>query len=325
MERVPLRRQLPPPEADSSPPKKQLSLRDAQFVIEYLRDYNATQALIRAGGSPRSAGTEGHNTLKKPEVQDAILAELEARRARSDATIDEVCSFHYELANADPRNLMPVKYGACRHCWGEGHEYQETQIEQEKRRLEYLLERQKFYDRWERDVELRRREAAQKHRDFHEPERPAFRDFDMRGGIGYNKFADPMRGPEWYGRANVNSASSCPECNGAGIAQLLPIDMSKWTWGETLLFNGMVVRRDGSIEVRLNDRVRSLDRFAELRGFVRPKLPVRDFDWDRMSDDALDAAVEEALRRGLVRQEDLEPPTIEGNAIDVTPEKEPVE
>ncbi len=50
----------------------QLRLKQQTFVEEYLVDLNATQAALRAGYSPKTAGAIGFNLLKKVEVQDAI-------------------------------------------------------------------------------------------------------------------------------------------------------------------------------------------------------------------------------------------------------------
>ena len=51
-----------------------------RFVTEYMVDRNATQAAIRAGYSPRSAGQQGSALLKRHEVRSAIDA-LEAELA----------------------------------------------------------------------------------------------------------------------------------------------------------------------------------------------------------------------------------------------------
>lgn len=59
-----------------------MPLNDKQtaFVREYLVDFNATQAAIRAGYSKRTAGSQAHDLLKKPEIQ-AALSEGQKRLA----------------------------------------------------------------------------------------------------------------------------------------------------------------------------------------------------------------------------------------------------
>jgi phage terminase small subunit len=54
--------------------------RRARFVLEYLKDLNATQAAIRAGYAPRGASTEGARLLVNAEVQAAVQAQ-QARHA----------------------------------------------------------------------------------------------------------------------------------------------------------------------------------------------------------------------------------------------------
>lgn len=53
-----------------------VKLRDKQrrFVEEYLVDFNATQAAIRAGYSHKTAGKIGTENLQKPAIQSAIKA-----------------------------------------------------------------------------------------------------------------------------------------------------------------------------------------------------------------------------------------------------------
>jgi phage terminase small subunit len=47
------------------------------FCHEYLKDFNGTQAAIRAGYSVRSAYSQAHDLLKKPEILNYI--ELESQ------------------------------------------------------------------------------------------------------------------------------------------------------------------------------------------------------------------------------------------------------
>jgi phage terminase small subunit len=54
-----------------------LTAKRRRFAEEYLIDFNATQAAIRAGYSPRSAKVTGHNLRHKPEVQEYIERRIE--------------------------------------------------------------------------------------------------------------------------------------------------------------------------------------------------------------------------------------------------------
>ncbi len=50
----------------------QLTPKEQLFVAEYLKDFNATQAAIRAGYSKNTAYHIGYENLKKPQIQTAI-------------------------------------------------------------------------------------------------------------------------------------------------------------------------------------------------------------------------------------------------------------
>lgn len=52
--------------------KAKLNEKQYRFVQEYIVDYNATQAAIRAGYSPKTAYSNGQRLLKHAEVQAAI-------------------------------------------------------------------------------------------------------------------------------------------------------------------------------------------------------------------------------------------------------------
>lgn len=141
----------------------QLGLTDKQqrFADEYMVDLNATQAAIRAGYSPDTAGAIGHENLKKPEIQLAILNARKAQQDRTKITADGILLEAWNIATADHRELVDVKTGCCRCCYGEGHKYQRT-IGEMNRDREAWVEKGK---------------------------NPA--EFDEAGGIGFNPVLQP--------------------------------------------------------------------------------------------------------------------------------------
>ena len=64
--------------------------RQQRFVEEYLIDLNATQAAIRAGYSPKTAGQMGDENLKKPQIKAAIDAAMAERSKRTEISQDYV-------------------------------------------------------------------------------------------------------------------------------------------------------------------------------------------------------------------------------------------
>jgi phage terminase small subunit len=75
-----------------------LSAKQQSFVEGYLRTWNATQAAIAAGYSEKTAGSQGFDLLKKPEIQAEIKARLEA----SAMTTDEVLARFAQQVRFDP-------------------------------------------------------------------------------------------------------------------------------------------------------------------------------------------------------------------------------
>lgn len=60
------------------------------FCREYLVDFNATQAAIRAGYSPEAASSIGYENLNKPQIQKRIAALKEERAAVAEVTAERV-------------------------------------------------------------------------------------------------------------------------------------------------------------------------------------------------------------------------------------------
>jgi len=67
-----------------------LTDKQAMFVKEYIIDLNATQAAIRAGYSEKTARQIASEHLSKPNIQDAIQAEMDARSKRTEINQDYV-------------------------------------------------------------------------------------------------------------------------------------------------------------------------------------------------------------------------------------------
>lgn len=67
-----------------------LNPKQKRFCEEYIVDLNATQAAIRAGYSEKTAGSQAHDLLKKPEIQTYIAKLQEKRSLRTQITADRV-------------------------------------------------------------------------------------------------------------------------------------------------------------------------------------------------------------------------------------------
>jgi len=77
-----------------------LTGKQQKFVNEYLLDYNATQAALRAGYSPKTAYSIGNENLKKPEIIEAV------RQKTMDSA--EVLANLTDIAKGNITDLMDV-------------------------------------------------------------------------------------------------------------------------------------------------------------------------------------------------------------------------
>lgn len=67
-----------------------MTKKQKRFVEEYLIDLNATQAAIRAGYSPDTAGQIGEQNLKKLEIKSAVEKAMADRSRRTGISQDRV-------------------------------------------------------------------------------------------------------------------------------------------------------------------------------------------------------------------------------------------
>lgn len=119
--------------------KAQLALTEKQrnFVEIWLRHRNAHMAYIEAFGAkrmnPATSYREGHRLTRHPKIAPIIEARLEqlgeTLSDETELTVMRVLQEFMTLATADPDEVTGVRVGACRHCWGVGHQYQWTPAE----------------------------------------------------------------------------------------------------------------------------------------------------------------------------------------------------
>lgn len=85
-----------------------INLTDKQkrFCEEYLVDFNATQAAIRAGYSKKTAKEVGCQNLTKLNIQNYISERKDAMTAKTEITVERVLAEYAKLAFFDPRKLF---------------------------------------------------------------------------------------------------------------------------------------------------------------------------------------------------------------------------
>ena len=78
------------------------------FCEEYLIDLNATQAAIRAGYSPNTAGSIGFELLKKPEIRARIDQAMAERSKRTGINADRVLRELGRIAFLNPKDVIDL-------------------------------------------------------------------------------------------------------------------------------------------------------------------------------------------------------------------------
>lgn len=157
--KTPAKAESPP--ITPTPTDTVLTDKQQRFVDEYMVDMNATQAAIRAGYSPHTANEQGSQLLAKLSIQRALNAARKEQQERTQITADGVLREAWNIVTADTRELVELKTGCCRCCYGEGHRWQRTVGEMNR-------DREKWVEKGSNPAE-----------------------FDEQGGIGFN----PLRAP----------------------------------------------------------------------------------------------------------------------------------
>jgi phage terminase small subunit len=85
-----------------------LSGRQAKFIEEYRIDGNGTQAAIRAGYSPKTAGQTAFELLRNPKIVAALRERDIGRFQTHEVTADRVLKELARVAFSDPRKLFKL-------------------------------------------------------------------------------------------------------------------------------------------------------------------------------------------------------------------------
>lgn len=79
-----------------------------RFCLEYIIDFNATQAAIRAGYKPNSAGVTASKLLSQATIQERLRELLAEREKRCEITADRVLKELAVLAFSDIKNYIVI-------------------------------------------------------------------------------------------------------------------------------------------------------------------------------------------------------------------------
>ena len=83
-----------------------LNNRQEQFCFEYVKDFNATQAAIRAGYSSKGASVHASKLLGNANIQARIQDLQKDIQERSEITVDELIRELSNIARIDPIDIF---------------------------------------------------------------------------------------------------------------------------------------------------------------------------------------------------------------------------
>ena len=213
-----------------------LTSKEEAFVREYMVDWNATQAAIRAGYSPKSAAQAGCAMLIKPNVQQAVhgLASARARRMGIDA--DDLMRLWAAIVSFDANELVQLRRVCCAYCYADdGNQplLSPSGLEQAKRK---------------HDAERAKRLRANEDDDIGE----------------YPEYAGP-----WLDK-RLPPVDGCPECGGDGREEVFFSDTRNLSPAALQVYSGIKVGERG-IEMLMMSKEKAMDNLARALGLFRER------------------------------------------------------
>lgn len=135
---------------------KGMNNRQKIFVTEYLIDFNATQAAIRAGYSEKTARSQGQRLLTNVDIKNAIKEEREKIQNKNIATAKDVEEFLSQAMNGQIDEEVLMVVGAGDGVGGVARERKELSAKDRIKAAELLGKRHAlFTDRQEIDATVR--------------------------------------------------------------------------------------------------------------------------------------------------------------------------
>lgn len=215
------------------PPK--LTAQKRRFVDEYITNgRNGKDAAIKARYSEKGAKQRAHLLLMEEPVQDYLEKRVKELQVRTNITQDRVLQELWDIALADPNNLIEYRRVNCRFCWGDNHKYQRTPNEFESLQKSH------------------KKACAQALKDGkQEPE------FDPEGGVGY------------HGKREPNP--DCPECFGDGVGQEIVKDTRCLPETSKALYAGVERSKEG-LKVKMHPKVQAIELVGRHLGMWNDKI-----------------------------------------------------
>jgi len=212
-----------------------LTEKQKRFVDEYLVDLNATRAYKAAYSSCRkdeAASVNASKLLRNAKVDAYVQQRMKQREKRTEITADKVLQRWWDIATADPNEIVHLRRVCCRHCFGKDHQYQWRDKEEYDQAVQLVIKLAKEQEK--------------------EPVTPS-----DDGGYGYDRLLRPH--------------SKCPYCCGEGREELHVEDTRDLSPKAKLLYAGIKQTATG-IEIKMQDQGKALENVARHLGMFNDTL-----------------------------------------------------
>jgi len=208
------------------------------FIDELLADehMNGTATYLRVFKcSPKAAESGASRLLSQAKIKKGLMEARERLQQTSGVSAVKVLQQWWQIATADPNDIMQLRRECCRHCHGEGFAFQ-----------------------WRDEAEFER--ALAKAEADADPDNPNASLPTDEGGYGFDPEAPPRE--------------DCPECDGKGHARVHIEDTRHLTGSARRLYAGIKQTQNG-IEVKTRDQDAALLNIARHLGMLDPKLTLK--------------------------------------------------
>lgn len=135
--------------------EKKMTAKQRRFCDEYLIDLNATQAVIRAGYSKKTACSIGNENLMKPEIKRYIDKRMTEKDKKLIADQDEVLKYLTSVLRGKSRSSVVVVESTGDFC-SEAREMEKAPDEKERLKAAELLGKRYglYTERIEQDIDM---------------------------------------------------------------------------------------------------------------------------------------------------------------------------
>lgn len=208
------------------------------FAKAYVELDNASAAYRRVYASENckreTIWSNAAREIAHPDVARRIRELRDAAAAGSVVRAVDLIRDWYDIATADPNEIVRAVTRCCRYCYGMDHRYQ-----------------------WRDDAEYAAAYAVSdaQHKRWEQQRSPVIPEppiADASGGVGYDHQREPVM--------------SCPECYGAGVAYVILQDTAKLSPAARKLYKSAKQDRYGAVEVLMHDQEAAREKLGRVLG-----------------------------------------------------------